>query len=217
MTETPWVRWALMLTMLAAVGCAEKRYAELVVKEAYLESPQGERIPIGETRDEGDRVHRPGWQRRTAVDLGDHSMLVRLLLASQRPHPERALLISLHGRAEAAVEIVEGEAYFQRNREPAEPLEIPPPEGQVFPGTAKERSSSHHRLPFVLPEPLSTYGLYMPGANLVEPTWNAIERDEGHTYTLHVPFVVGDARWVHHLEFEIEARKRWVAAAPATP
>jgi hypothetical protein len=29
---------ALAVTMLAGAGCAEKRYAELVLKEGYLES-----------------------------------------------------------------------------------------------------------------------------------------------------------------------------------
>jgi hypothetical protein len=44
-------------------------------------------------------------------------MLVRLLLASQRPHRERALLISLHGRAETKVEIAEREAYARNAAE----------------------------------------------------------------------------------------------------
>jgi hypothetical protein len=217
MREAPWVRGALVVAVLAATGCAEKRYAEVVVKEAYLESPEGERTPIGESRDEADRVHRPGWRRWTTVQLGDYSMTVRLSLASQRAHPERILLVSLHGRAEPKAHIVEAEAYYQLNRGPREPLVILPPEGNTYPATAKERGSSHHRLRFLISAPLSTYGLYMPGANLVEPTWNAIERDKGNTYTLHIPFVVGDARWVHHMKFEIRARKRYVAAAPATP
>ena len=76
---------------------------------------------------------------------------------------------------------------------------------------------SHHLLRFELPPPLSTYALYMPGANLIEETYVAIYWDGRNTYTLHIPFTVGDARWVHHMEFEIEAKRRLVIGAPGMP
>jgi hypothetical protein len=185
---------------LALVGCTERRNLLPVLEEGYLQLPDGDRLPLGES----DDSLRPGWSRETTYRADGRMITVRLPLAFQGPGSGRPLLVDLHGWAVAEAAIVAEDAYFQADDGPREPIvalgaensSIPNPVGNIPP-------ASHHRLNFEVPKKIAALST---SAN-----------NPDSEYTLHLPFLLDDSRWVHHMRFRIKVQSRWYFGAPATP
>lgn len=185
---------------LGLAGCTEKRNLLLVLEEGYLQTPDGDRLPLGTS----DDSLRPGWTRETTYRADGRMTTVRLPLALQGPGSRRPLLVDLQGWAVAEAAIDAEDAYFQVDDGSREPIVVLGPENSSAPNAVGSvLPTSHHRLSFEVPKKIAALST---SAN-----------NPDSEYTLHLPFLLGDSRWVHHMRFRVEARSRWYFGAPATP